>query len=231
MTVHLCVLTEGQTGEAFVRDVLAPRLSHLGVYPVARSVLTGRKRGRNYRGGVKQYAHVRNDLGRWLRERSAPNCRFTTLIDLYALPADFPGYAGAMGERDVQRRVAALESAFRADIADARDRFLPYIQLHEFEALLFSALEAFVYTFPDQEADVRRLVDVAQEFGSPEKIDDGHDTCPSRRIQSVFPGHRKVLFGPMLALEIGLDPMRAACPHFNEWLGRLEALGRAGATP
>lgn len=71
---------------------------------------------------------------------------FTTMFDLYALPDDFPGYetAKAIGEPYV--RVAALETAFAEAINDGR--FIPYIQLHEFEALLFAALTILQSVIP-----------------------------------------------------------------------------------
>ena len=33
-----------------------------------------------------------------------------------------------------------------------------------------------------------------------------------------------LLNGPLIAVKIGLDSLRQACPHFNSWLLRLEQL-------
>jgi hypothetical protein len=52
------------------------------------------------------------------------------------LPADFPAYDQALSAIDPYMRVEVLESAMAADISDSR--FIPYIQLHEFEALVLA---------------------------------------------------------------------------------------------
>jgi hypothetical protein len=36
--------------------------------------------------------------------------------------------------------------------------------------------------------------------------------------------YQKVNDGGLIAMKIGLDLMRAECPHFNQWIGKLEAL-------
>lgn len=61
-------------------------------------------------------------------------------------------------------------------------------------------------------------------FSTPEDIDDGPDTAPSKRIGGVYPAYRKVIDGELAARKIGIDKMRIECPHFNAWLKRLERL-------
>lgn len=98
--MSLNVVVEGQTEERFVKHLLAPYLSERGVYAVARVVKTGRKRRHDVRGGLLTYVHLKNDLGRWMREQPGYGACFSPMIDLYGLPDDFPGGSAARQTTD-----------------------------------------------------------------------------------------------------------------------------------
>lgn len=223
--IRLHFVVEGQTEETFVNQTLAPHLARLSVFSDARCVATSRKRGVKYRGGGNSYEKVKNDIARWMREDRGADARFTTMLDLYALPAGFPAYESAPALNDPRRRVNAIESALKEDIGDWR--FIPYIQLHEFEALLLSNPQKLAVQFHDSEAGIRRLADMASRYSSPEMIDDGVETAPSKRIIAEIPEYsgRKASAGPVVANHIGLDALRSHCEHFGEWLNELERLG------
>jgi hypothetical protein len=130
------VLVEGQTEETFVRDVLAKHLQAFGVYMIAVLVSTKRvKSGRKFKGGISQYGKVRHELSLLLRDRSA--VAVTTMIDYYGLPRDFPGFSTLPVDSSCYQRVNHLERALAVDLGDPR--LLPYLSLHEFEALLFAS--------------------------------------------------------------------------------------------
>ena len=95
--------------------------------------------------------------------------------------------------------------------------------MHEFEALLFSDPNRFAQGIGRGDLTAK-LQAIRQTFASPEDINDSAETAPSKRIESLFPGYEKPLLGVVAALEIGLPTIRQQCPHFNEWLERLEAL-------
>jgi hypothetical protein len=143
-------------------------------------------------------------------------------LDYYGLPEDFPGKA-EMAHRKFKNpyeRVTYLEEKFAEDIDDRR--FLPYIMLHEFEAVLFidlAALEKVVGVSPD----FRALGDW-QLFSSPEEMNDGKDTHPSARLGKAYRGYRKVLHGSQAVMRIGLERIREKCPHLDEWIRKLEEL-------
>ena len=71
---------------------------------------------------------------------------------------------------------------------------------------------------------VRTLRHVRSRFSSPEDINDNWDTAPSRRIARAMPRYRKVVHGPLVAGETGLDAIRRECRRFNAWMERLETL-------
>ena len=219
--VRVNILVEGQTEETFVRNVLAEPLGCQHISVRACCIETGRKHGRIYRGGMTTYIKAKRDIQRWLSSDSA--AYLTTMFDLYKLPGDFPGVAEAAGLRDPYAKVKHLETALSADVPNPR--FIPYLQLHEFEGLLFSDVQAIdeilqVY----HHSQLAALQEVRAQFTTPEVIDDGEATAPSKRLKRLYPGYDKVTFGPRIAQRIGLHTLRQECSHFDTWLTRLEGL-------
>jgi len=212
----ILVLVEGQTEETFVRDVLAPHLLHFDKVLITTLLVTKRvKSGSNFKGGVTSYHQVKRDLQRLLGDSSAR--KVTTMLDYYALPADFPG--ADTGTSSVGR-LAGLERAFAADMSDAR--LIPYLSEHEFEALLFVDPASAGWLYGSQTV-VKQLEEVRGMFGGrPEAIDQGPSTAPSRRVEAAFPRYQKPLHGPLAAQAAGLPVLRSSCPHFDGWVTALE---------
>lgn len=224
MSIRLNFIVEGQTEEAFVKNTLVPHLADRSIGAYVRCVQTSRKRGVKYSGGISHYAQVRKDIRNWTRQDRNPDARFTTMFDLYALPTDFPDYDAAIQRVDPLQRADVLEDALAQDIDDGR--FVPYIQVHEFEALLLADPAKLDSQFPDDADAIRRLGETASRYQSPEHIDDGSDTAPSKRIIREIPAYegQKASAGPLVAERIGLYTLRAQCHHFGSWIDRLEAL-------
>ena len=225
---RLLVLVEGETEENFVNEVLAPHLRNFG-YVQTGARLLGNARQRSRRGGIRAWSSARTDLERHLRQdREAV---VALMVDYYALPQSGPR---AWPGRAASANADAVEAALRECIACAmgggfdRGRFLPLVMMHEFEAMLFSNCEAFGKAIGrcDIIPDLKAIRD---SFPNPEAIDDSPETAPSKRIEALCPSYEKPLMGTLAASEIGLDRIRAECPHFRNWLKRLEA--RAGGAP
>lgn len=96
-----------------------------------------------------------------------------------------------------------------------------------YEAYLFSDLACFEYLSAGNANGIKTLQAVVSQHQTPELINDGQQTAPSKRIMAQFPdyGEAKSTFGPQLAEKIGLQVIRSNCPHFNKWLSKLESLG------
>ena len=225
MSIRLNFIVEGQTEEAFVKRILSPYLAGFEVWVQARCVLTSRRRNIKHRGGIENYEKARNDINAWIREDRNSDVRFTTMFDVYGLPTNFPGYKDAKQTSDPYGRVKVLEDALGEDISDRR--FIPHFQLHEFEALLLSDPQKLDSQF-DNSTGIRRLVDMVASFDSPELINDGRNTAPSKRIIGEIPEYErmKVSAAPIVAEKIGLPTLRLKCKHFGEWLCRLETLNK-----
>jgi hypothetical protein len=147
------------------------------------------------------------------------------MFDYYALPGDFPGYADAQKLTDPYEKVNCIEKAFAEDVHDSR--FIPYIQLHEFEALLYSNLDILLLEYEDKSREVAHLGTALSQWpynNNPELINDKKETSPSHRITARIPEYQKASSGSLIADLISIDVLRARCRHFNEWLTKLERL-------
>jgi hypothetical protein len=218
---RLYITVEGQAEQAFAKEVLVPHLAQFSIDVKPRLVITNRKLG--CRGGITDYRKIRSDLVMRLKEDAKPEARFTTMLDLYALPGEFPGWVQANACAAAIQKVAALESALHADLADTR--FIPYIQLHEFEALLFCDLSELQNRISGSGQALANLARSVQHL-SPEDINQGPTTAPSKRIINHVPIYEKtkVRVGAPAAAAIGLSKLRSKCPHFDAWIDRLESL-------
>lgn len=111
--------------------------------------------------------------------------------------------------------------------SDSSNRFLPYVQMHELEALLFSNPKIMAGVFERLDL-ASSFTEIVRQCGECEEIDDHPETAPSRRIVKLFPGYQKGsglnAHAPIIAKRIGLDAIRKACPHFSSWLLRLEQI-------
>jgi len=218
MNKRALILVEGQTEERFVKDILAPVFLERGLYLSPTVLVTKRvKDGPNFKGGVTNFAKFTNDVERLLND--AGDALVTTLIDYYGLPSDFPGMSTRPHGSPIQR-VKHVETALCRHFGNRRN-FLPFLLLHEFEALLFSSTVELPRTMT-QMGKSREFAAIREGLNSPEEIDERPDFAPSKRILSIFPAYRKRLHGPTTAKRIGLATIRAECPHFSSWLAALE---------
>lgn len=222
MSVRLILVVEGQTEETFAHECL---VEHLATFLVFATVSRVETRRHGQKGGMTSYARAKDHIARWMKQEGKnTDVRFSTMFDLYALPKDFPSFERAAAEKDPFLRATILESAFQEDIGDPR--FFPYLQVHEFEALLFTDIGRLERYYPDRAKAISDLAFEAVGFATPEHIDDGPETAPSKRIIRQLPeydGHKPVA-GPIVALEIGLGAIRKRCAHFAQWLTRCENL-------
>jgi len=151
--------------------------------------------------------------------RNDPVLTVTTMVDFYALPQDWPAKPTARHARDI-------EAGMHRDIVEAMGpgfnprRFIPFVMMQEFEALLFSNPDLLGSVL---KVDPRLLWEIRNQFPTPEEINDSVHTAPSKRIEGIQSRYEKVLGGIDCATKIGVAKMRDECPHFAEWVRQLEA--------
>ena len=225
--VRLYLFAEGRVEQTFANSVLGPHLALHGVYmkkPVL--IANAHKKQRIHRGGGGNFAAMQKDIHRFLKQERGRDVFFTSMIDLYALHKGFPGTDEAQKFReDPYRRVQMLEEAWASETNDCR--FIPHIQLHEYETYLFVNISILSNYYPDEQHAIAELHESSERFETPELIDDGPDTAPSKRIVEHIPRYAsdKATVGVQAAEQIGLPAIRSRCPHFSQWLERLECLG------
>jgi hypothetical protein len=229
---RLFVFCEGQTEETFTNLVLAPHFDAM-FGAVAYPLLLPSRKGahdRRRKGGWNSYKAARLFIVGIMEQHHREGVWFTTLLDYYALPEDFPQPATPAAPSP-RARVVDLERSMGRDVtSDRLWRFTPHLQLHEFESLLLADVEMLSAEFPDRAREVARLK--AEILGlAPEDVDGGRETHPAMRIIGHIPEYEglKPSAGPILASRIGLPRLRRTCPHFADWLAELER--RLAGTP
>lgn len=200
---RVAILVEGRTEVAFVNRILAPELHRAGVYPEP----------------IRLNGNVTVDRLASYMSKFVWNFDFvTSLVDFYGFRDK-----GSDSREDLETRIwEAAIAKINRPLDDSR--IFPYVQRHEFEALLFSDASAFSILADVENDVVDALLSIRSRFGTPEDINDSPDSAPSKRIQNLIPRYPKVAAGALLAARIGLEKIRAECPGFAAWVARLHSL-------
>lgn len=206
MMQRVIVYCEGQTEEKFVKHILAKRYNDDKLNLTAHCF-----------NGVSKYRNISKDLTKICKNDSS--AIITTMIDYYGMPKDTPGID--CDETDIYRRIKKIEEAIRMDIA--ADNFLPFIMIHEFEAMLFSDIEAFK-EIGCSRAQIEALKDIGNKYLNPEYINNGVNTAPSKRILKIYPSYQKPIDGITVLNNIGIEKIKEECPHFCQWIDKILSL-------
>ncbi len=180
-----------------------------------------------HKGGVRSFERILPEILALLRQE--PQAKVSTLFDFYALPlAHWPGFPHSAALPPAQA-VSHIEMEMAAQVSAAMPglmpgRFIPYIQLYEFEALLFANPAAMATAFGSAALEATFAAIVAAS-GSCEEINNGPQTAPSKRIAAAFPGYKKggglSAHAPLILGQIAREnwpQLLTACPRFAHWL-------------
>ena len=216
------VICEGQTEEMFVNEVLSEVFTPLDIYLYPS--LIGKP---GHKGGNFKFERVLRDVKARLLDDRQTYC--TTFFDFYGLPEDFPGKAEAETYTDIKNKqdiVAKLlvEQLTRNIGGAAMRRFIPYIQMYEFEGLLFSAPESIASEMGEIDL-ANEFMKIRNGFDTPEHVNNSPTTAPSKRIKKLFNQYDKVIHGSLIAIDIGVDKICNECHLFNEWVNKLKTAG------
>ena len=224
---RLLIEVEGPTEETFVNEVLAEHLYNLGYVQVGARMM-GKQRERQRRGGVRPWPEARDDIVERLKGDS--EVIVSTMVDYYGMPLSGPGaWPGRAGATAQLQFPNIIEESLLSDINSQLGsnfnpaRFIPYIMMHEFEAMLFSDCQEFARGIGKLDL-AQTFQEIRDEFDTPEDIDDSPDNAPSKRIEALVPKYRKPVLGIQAATAIGLPAIRAECGRFRGWLEHLEGL-------
>lgn len=219
--INVLVIVEGKTEQLFVEQVLTPYLANKMIFMAATQVS---KPGQ--KGGDVRFSRVSRDIGLHLKQRA--DTYVTTLVDYYGV-TEWPGMDSLPAQRTPAQISAHLNVAVMNEVNNlfaeqqSARRFIPFIALHEFEALLFSDSTILAEELSISVADVEAVV---AECGEPEAINNGRETAPSKRLNRWTPEGKfaKTTQGIAIAKRIGIPRMREQCPLFDAWIAQFEAL-------
>lgn len=219
--IRIHVICEGQTEETFINEVLSEVFYSKGMYLIPS--LLGKP---GHKGGNLKFDRLFLDVRARLLGDSTAYC--TTFFDFYGLPNDFPGKAQAdkhsTAEEKFEKITQALSQTLISKMGEKPlQRFIPYVQMYEFEGLLFSDPEKFATSINHTHL-VPEFQAIKESFNSPEEINNSPNTAPSKRIKSLCPSYDKPVWGSLAAMEIGIEIISRECLLFNHWLQQLRAL-------
>jgi hypothetical protein len=217
--LNLQIIVEGDCEVLFVKQILAPHLGSFGVFARAIPVHTSSVQ----RGGMTSFDRAKADIQAALKQDGF----VSTMFDLFRLPTTFPGLKTA--PTTLSAKLLHLKNALADEIDDWR--FIPYLQAHEFEALLFCQPETLDGTvcraLPNCTSQLVALNQIVAAFESPEHINGQPETAPSKRLEKLYRGFRKTIHGVAVLRQTPLPVLRQKCQYFDAWIGKLETLAQS----
>jgi hypothetical protein len=219
----LIILVEGETEQEFVNRILAPYLVSRGLNTEIRPIMIEISGGGH---GYNNIQHLKNTIRPVLNRTDQPIV--TTLIDHYGINSErkLPGYT-TITTTDTEKRIHQMEGILQAEIQQIKPYrfFIPYIQRHEFETLLFSNPEVgFDLEYDRIKEDVIRL---CSEFESIEDINCTPEGAPSKRLGRIYESQKRKYSKVSDAVDIieltGIETVLEKCSRFKGWVEKLIA--------
>lgn len=195
--VRLGISVEGATEERFVISCLMPYFAQKQVFITPVSL--------NGNVSVDRISHELKNL----------LYSFDVVTTLY----DFYGFK----QLNKDETKESLEHRILTSVPqNLQERLIPYIQMYEFEGLLFSSPSIMADVLQEEKIEPWAQKILNQFNGIPELINNSPETAPSRRL-AITP-YRKTTHGPNIAKEIGIGNIRKKCDGFDDWIRVLEGL-------
>jgi len=219
--IRVHIICEGQTEEMFVNEVLSELFIPLDIYLYPK--LIGKP---GHKGGNFKFERVLRDVKTLLLDDTQSYC--TTFFDFYGLPEDFPGKKEAITLGNIKDKQGMVTARLAEKLSlhideESMRRFIPYVQLYEFEGLLFSNPKSIASEIGEPDL-VNAFVKIRNKFETPEHVNNSRETAPSKRIKKIFTQYDKVIHGSLIALEMGVNTICEECYLFDEWVNKLKLL-------
>lgn len=196
-------------------------------YKSVQARLMGASHSRSRRGRIVSWRIVRTAIVNAMKVDR--RLVLTTMVDYHGLPqtrsSAWPERSNSSSLPHAQR-ANPIKELLLEDIQDRMGpkfdsrRFIPFVMMHEFEALLFSDCYRFASAINERDLGPS-LQEILDAHNNPEEIDDSPNSALSKRIVRLVPNYDKRVMEVDAAREVGIPAMRAACPHFATWWNRL----------
>ncbi len=214
---RIIIICEGPTEQVFCKTNLYAHMLEKNIFIQTPLI-------KHSRGGIVKWQILKLQIETHLK--SDPTALVTTFIDYYGLYSkyNFPSWDDCEKIPEKNKRMDAFEIAMSESIQDNyRHRFIPYLQLHEFEGLLFNDIDIIYNIIPPNDiVHKEELEKVFTDYDNPEMINNKKETSPSHRLERIIKGYNKVVYGDILSEAIGLERIRNKSPRFDSWITKLE---------
>lgn len=229
--IRLKIIVEGQTEDLFVKETLTEYLAYKGYSVEPIIIITSKKHGKPNRGGFRRtlgYDYAANYIAKLIKEDLT--AVYSSMFDFYAFPKDVGCYDEMLRINNIYQQADCLEQHILKDISGRvrkRMHFIPYIEMHEFEAMLFANPSAY-QSYGVTKEQVDAITEIKETFETPEHINNSYETAPSKRLMKIIDGYEnlKVTHGSIYAGMIGIECIRKECRHFDSWIVKLEELAK-----
>lgn len=222
---NIFLIVEGSTEEQFYKNELQkqyvlPDGSYRHFFNVVQMPTKKNIYSRGNKGGRVSYQVCVNNIRRFIR--MSTHCQLVILIlDYYGLDESFSDHL-TTEYSSLDQRVEAIQARLESDIGELYFRFR--LQVHEFEAYLYSDPQKVAGHFQKPEAQTQ-LEGVLAKFGNdPERINNHPKTAPSKRLEALFPEFGKTTDGLILARKISVPVIREKCTRFNQMCFLIDTL-------
>jgi hypothetical protein len=216
---RIIVICEGPTEQSFFRTNLLAHFAERNLFVQTPLI-------KKSQGGVVKWEILKREIENYLKSNN--DVFVTTFLDYYGINSNlgFPNWDDAHKIFDKEERMDFLENAMLNSIKKQHHyRYIPYLQLHEFEGLLFNNIDIFKNNIsPDELVGLLELQEVFENFSNPELINNSKENSPSNRLKRIIKGYNKIVFGDILSEAIGINNIRSKSPRFNNWISKLESL-------
>lgn len=222
---NIFIIVEGQTEEQFFkRNLQQYYINQTGDYQHYLQVVVMPSKKNTYarihKGGSIHYNNCMANVKRFLQQTG--HCELVLLVfDYYGLHESFRDHLNA-SHSTLATKIVAIQERLEKAINNPRFKFR--LQVHEFEALLFSDIQTIHQHFK-ADSMLKVLEKILSDFGgNPELINDHPSTAPSKRLIQLFPHFRKTADGLQIIDKIPVRVLRQQCQHFNKMLQLLDDL-------
>lgn len=219
---RLIFIVEGETELEFVNRLLIPYLTVSGLTTSMYGIIITMSGGGH---GYNNIEHFINTIRPVLSMSDEPI--ITTLIDHYGINSErkLPGYNECIQESNVEARIKKMEKMLNEAVQSIKSYrfFIPYIQRHEFETLLFADPEKGFDL--EDELIKQDIITLCNSFSSVEDINCTPEGAPSKRLIAIYKQHYKAYEKVTDAVDIAelttIDKILEKCPRFKNWVDTL----------
>ena len=218
----LIFIVEGNTELEFINRILIPYLVARGLNTSMRGIIITMSGGGH---GYNNIEHFRNTIRPVLHRIDEPIV--TTLIDHYGINSEkkLTGYDECIKEINIENRLSKMEQKLNDAVQKIKPYrfFIPYIQRHELETLLFANPdEGFAL---EDERIINDVKALCASFASIEDVNCTPEGAPSKRLIKIYSKYQKKYDKGSDAVDIieltTMDAILTQSPRFKNWVERL----------